>query len=121
MKQSAASGNSGCPLSVLTPVQFLRFALPIRSTITASHRGWCGVLCNEGKVMRALPLLALCAAVVSSAAQAAPVNYISQERVATARAGDTDTVEAPDFGPFDGVAMASAENEDTRVCAETRL
>ena len=72
--------------------------------------------------MRALPLLALCAYLVSAAAaHAGPVNYLEQRRQVFARAGDTDTVDAPDFGPFDAVATASAQNEDTRVRAETRL
>jgi hypothetical protein len=72
--------------------------------------------------MRALPVLALCASLVSAAAaHAGSVNYLEQRRQVFARAGDTDTVDAPDFGPFDAIAMASAENEDTRVRAETRL
>ena len=76
----------------------------------------------KGKVMRTSLFVVLGGFLLSTVtASAAPVNYINQVRVVTARAGDTDTVEAPDFGPFDGVAMASAENEDTRVRAEARL
>jgi hypothetical protein len=102
-------------------VGFLRFVRPGRCTMGLACRVWGDTLFDEGMVMRNASLLVFCAFLFTSAAQAASVNYISQERVVTARAGGTDSVEAPDFGPFSGVATASAENEDTRVRAEARL
>jgi hypothetical protein len=74
--------------------------------------------------MRLLSLPLAFGLVLASAAVAAPVNYISQERAVVARAGettDTSQVPAVDFGAITIVASASAVNEDTSVRADARL
>jgi hypothetical protein len=89
--------------------------------MAASLRPWWIIMFNQGTVMRtSLFVLAGCL-LLAAPALAGPVNYISQERQVQARAGETQTVDAPDFGPFHGVATASGEDEFTRVSAEARL